>query len=97
MRPAPTVSAAKAKPGRDIPPIFYFGTINTFGQSAEHERITRAALACAPGTDPGAAGTCFQTGSLRQLAERTGRPVPSVRRTWTRRSPKLRTATAPTF
>ncbi|MGW1763309.1 CinY protein [Streptomyces sp. NPDC002073] len=72
VKPAPTVSAPKVKPGRDIPPIFYFGTINSFGQNAEHERITRAALACAPGTGPGAAGTCFQPGSLRQLAGANG-------------------------
>ncbi|MFD0634577.1 hypothetical protein ACFQ9X_26580 [Catenulispora yoronensis] len=26
-----------------------FGTINGLGQRSEHERITRAALACAPG------------------------------------------------
>ncbi|MCB5168419.1 CinY protein [Streptomyces bambusae] len=66
-------SVAKAKkPGRDIPPVQYFGTINTFGQNAEHERITRAALACAPGVTPGAEGTCFEPGSIRQLAGAKG-------------------------
>ncbi|MEV6956259.1 CinY protein [Streptomyces sp. NPDC051183] len=71
-QPIPTVSASKALPGRDISPVQNFGTINTFGQNAEHERITRAALACAPGTTPGTAGTCFQPASIRQLAGANG-------------------------
>ncbi|MGW6391622.1 CinY protein [Streptomyces sp. NPDC055103] len=72
LKPEPYASASKVKPGRKVPPIMYFGTINTFGQNAEHERITRAALACAPGDDPGAAGTCFQPNSLSQLAGANG-------------------------
>ncbi|WP_260613874.1 CinY protein [Streptomyces sp. WAC07061] len=65
--------AAKAvKPVREVPPIQNFGTIDGFGQNSEHERITRAALACAPGTAPGAAGACFQPASIRQLAGANG-------------------------
>ncbi|MFG2608432.1 CinY protein [Streptomyces sp. NPDC048514] len=46
-----------------------FGTINGFGQSAEHEKITRAALAC-HGGEP--ANACFQPVSLNQLAGGSG-------------------------
>ena len=42
-----------------------FGTVNRFGQHAEHERITRASLACGAA---GAPGTCFQTNSILNLA-----------------------------
>jgi hypothetical protein len=47
-----------------------FGTINSLGQRSEHERITRAALACPPGTKSD--GSCFEPRSLDQLAGRTG-------------------------
>jgi hypothetical protein len=47
-----------------------FGTINGAGQRSEHERITRAALACAPGTKSD--GSCFEPRSLDQLAGHTG-------------------------
>lgn len=42
-----------------------FGTINGSGQSAEHEKITRAALSC---DASGAPKTCFEPKSIRQLA-----------------------------
>jgi hypothetical protein len=42
-----------------------FGTVNRFGQHAEHERITRAALSCAAS---GAPGKCFQPTSILNLA-----------------------------
>jgi hypothetical protein len=52
-----------------------FGTIDTGGQNREHERITRAAVACAAGTGPDEvrAGTgpdrvCFESRSADQLA-----------------------------
>ncbi|MFF5701394.1 CinY protein [Streptomyces sp. NPDC012794] len=66
--PAPKVK----KPGPGIPPIQYFGTIDSFGQNSEHERITRAALACPTGTSPGTTGDCFQPASIRQLAGAKG-------------------------
>src|SRR3954465_13938971 len=47
-----------------------FGTINSFGQRSEHERITRAALACPPGTKSD--GSCFEPRSLDQLAGHAG-------------------------
>ncbi|MEU1313225.1 CinY protein [Streptomyces cinnamoneus] len=47
-----------------------FGTVNTLGQHAEHERITRAALACAPGR--ASDGTCFEPRSLDQMAGHKG-------------------------
>ncbi|GAA0379520.1 CinY protein [Streptomyces blastmyceticus] len=43
-----------------------FGTYGTLGQNHEHERITRAALACAPGASSD--GSCFEPTSLAQLA-----------------------------
>src|SRR6187551_1179894 len=43
-----------------------FGTIDTGGQNREHERITRAAVACAAGGDSGRA--CFEARSADQLA-----------------------------
>ncbi|MEW1751708.1 CinY protein [Streptomyces angustmyceticus] len=46
-----------------------FGTVNGPGQHAEHERITRAALACTPGR---AGNQCFQPASLDQLAGTRG-------------------------
>jgi len=47
-----------------------FGTINGLGQRAEHERITRAALACPPGVL--STGDCFEPRSIDQLAGHTG-------------------------
>ena len=47
-----------------------FGTINSLGQRSEHERITRAALACPPGVKSD--GSCFEPRSLDQLAGHTG-------------------------
>lgn len=44
-----------------------FGTINGLGQNAEHERITRLALACAPGRSP-----CLQGRTLDELAGAAG-------------------------
>ncbi|MFI9240718.1 CinY protein [Streptomyces sp. NPDC053079] len=52
------------------PPAQAFGTVNALGQHAEHERITRAALACAPGTPSD--GTCFEPRSLDQVAGHKG-------------------------
>lgn len=51
-----------------------FGTINepeVVGQHCEHERITRAALACAPGINI-SDGRCFEELTLHQLAGRSG-------------------------
>ncbi|MGK5547366.1 CinY protein, partial [Streptomyces sp. URMC 127] len=61
---APLLTAVQAPPARA------FGTVNTLGQHAEHERITRAALACPPGTPSD--GTCFEPRSLDQVAGRGG-------------------------
>jgi len=49
-----------------------FGTVNStvLGQRAEHERMTRAALAC-PGGAP-STGDCFEPLTLDQLAGRSG-------------------------
>ncbi|WP_438487298.1 CinY protein [Streptomyces sp. S186] len=57
---APALLLATAQPADA------FGTVNAFGQHAEHERITRAALACAPGVPSD--GSCFEPRSLAQLA-----------------------------
>ena len=46
-----------------------FGTIHGLGQDAEHERITRRALACTPASAPGA---CFEPDTLDSLAGRRG-------------------------
>jgi hypothetical protein len=43
-----------------------FGTIDGGGQHREHERITRAAVACSPGA--GSNGDCFEPRSADQLA-----------------------------
>jgi len=43
-----------------------FGTIDSAGQHREHERITRAALACAEGAPSN--GDCFEPKSMDQLA-----------------------------
>jgi hypothetical protein len=43
-----------------------FGTIDSGGQHREHERITRAALACA--ADPGSDDGCFEPASMDFLA-----------------------------
>jgi hypothetical protein len=43
-----------------------FGTIDTGGQNREHERITRAAVACAAAAGPD--GDCFEPRSADQLA-----------------------------
>src|SRR5918993_24217 len=42
-------------------PAAAFGTIDSGGQHREHERITRAALACA--ADPGPGDACFEAAS----------------------------------
>src|SRR4051794_40781566 len=47
-----------------------FGTINGAGQSAEHERMTRAALACPSGMTSD--DSCFEPATIAQLAGRTG-------------------------
>jgi hypothetical protein len=52
------------------PPVFSFGTVNSLGQKTEHERITRAALACAAGTK--SSGDCFEPLSIAQLAGSSG-------------------------
>jgi hypothetical protein len=48
---------------------FGFGTIHGLGQDAEHERITRHALACASGY---ASPNCFQEESIDMLAGKKG-------------------------
>jgi hypothetical protein len=48
-----------------------FGTINTFGQNAEHERITRHALGCRQPGGPDDT-TCFKKQSLDELAGSAG-------------------------
>ncbi|KAK3208411.1 hypothetical protein GRF29_77g616637 [Pseudopithomyces chartarum] len=48
----------------------HFGTINLLGQNSEHERITRAALACNGPWSP--SGSCFESLSLDQLAGKDG-------------------------
>ena len=48
---------------------FAFGTIHGLGQDAEHERITRHALACAAGA---ALGSCFEAKTLDMLAGKSG-------------------------
>jgi hypothetical protein len=53
-----------------LQPAYGFGTVNLLGQHAEHERITRAALACAPGV--ASTGDCFEPRSIDQLAGHTG-------------------------
>jgi hypothetical protein len=55
-------------------PASPFGTINGAGQYAEHERITRAALACPPNTE--SSGQCFEPESLDQLAGRSATLFP---------------------
>jgi Ca2+-binding RTX toxin-like protein len=47
-----------------------FGTINGLGQSAEHERMTRAALACPAGMKSD--DSCFEPATIDQLAGRSG-------------------------
>jgi len=47
-------------------PAAAFGTIDSAGQRREHERITRAALACPNGS--GSDGICFEPSSLDLLA-----------------------------
>src|SRR5688572_13776475 len=47
-------------------PAAGFGTIDTGGQNREHERITRAALACPAGT--GSDGDCFEPRTADQFA-----------------------------
>lgn len=46
-----------------------FGTINSGGQNAEHGRITRKALECSPGSEP---GSCFASRTLDSLAGKSG-------------------------
>ena len=52
------------------PRVHAFGTINGLGKRAEHERITRAALACPPGVK--STGDCFEPRSIDQLAGHSG-------------------------
>ena len=52
-----------------------YGTIVGLGQNAEHERMTRRALACPPGTT--STGTCFEAASIGSLAG-TGGSVGAV-------------------
>ncbi|GAA1984331.1 vWA domain-containing protein [Catenulispora subtropica] len=61
-----TLAAQTAKPST----ASAFGTINGLGQRSEHERITRAALACAPGVK--STGDCFEPRSMDQLAGHSG-------------------------
>lgn len=46
-------------------PVWAFGTIRGAGQNAEHERITRHALAC---TMPSANDDCFEARTLVEIA-----------------------------
>ncbi len=48
---------------------FAFGTIHGLGQDAEHERITRHALACTPGMP---SGSCFEAQTIDMLAGKKG-------------------------
>src|SRR5437016_2363285 len=48
---------------------FAFGTIHGLGQNAEHERITRHALACTPAKAP---ATCFEAQTIDMLAGKAG-------------------------
>ncbi|MEU1280032.1 CinY protein [Streptomyces sp. NPDC005805] len=68
--PAAVLTLPLLLTGVPTQPAHAFGTINGAGQHAEHERITRAALACAPGR--ASDGRCFEPRSLDQLAGRTG-------------------------
>ena len=52
------------------PPVISFGTINSLGQDAEHEHITRAALACP--ANKTSSGDCFEPRSIDQLAGTNG-------------------------
>jgi hypothetical protein len=50
-------------------PVEAFGTINGFGQGAQHEVITRAALACAAKLHASdTPGNCFEPATMGQLA-----------------------------
>ncbi|MFE0200812.1 hypothetical protein ACFW0I_34430 [[Kitasatospora] papulosa] len=61
------IPPAQAEPD----PINDFGTINSAGQQAEHEMITRRALYCETGvSDP--ASTCFEPASLNAVAGTLG-------------------------
>lgn len=51
-------------------PAHGFGTIDGLGQHREHERITRAALACPSGQKSN--GDCFEPKSIDQLAGKQG-------------------------
>lgn len=53
------------------PSAFSFGTLNGLGQHAEHERITRAALACPAGK--ASDNHCFEPKSLSELAGAKGK------------------------
>ncbi len=59
-------AAAAETPSR----VDAFGTIRTLGQNTEHERITRAALACPAGVPSD--GTCFEPLSIDSLAGKGG-------------------------
>ena len=56
--------------GTGVVPAFGFGTINTAGQRTEHERMTRAVLACPPGVRSD--GSCFEPRSMDQLSGKSG-------------------------
>ena len=47
------------------PPVFAFGTVRELGQNAEHERITRHALAC---NDLSGNNDCLESRTLKELA-----------------------------
>jgi hypothetical protein len=63
------VASAVSAPA-SVQPASAFGTINFAGQRSEHERITRAALACPPGV--ASTGGCFEPRSIDQLAGHSG-------------------------
>src|SRR5271165_2616854 len=51
------------------PGVLGFGTVNFAGQTAQHEKITRAALQCAPGyKPPDAPKRCFEALTMDELA-----------------------------
>jgi hypothetical protein len=65
------IAGLVASLGSAAPSADAFGTVNGFlGQRAEHERITRAALACPVGVK--STGDCFEPRSIDQLAGHGG-------------------------
>ena len=71
-----------------------FGTIDSGGQHREHERITRAALACAG--DAGPSRTASSRGPSTTSPDTTASSAPSARLTTTSCPTRPRTATTPT-